>query len=371
LMKMSSQGKTTAKTSLSKITARGGTNLSGGLLRAFDIIDERGVDKNDVAAILLMTDGLANEGIRGSDKIVLATRNRINEIPAPTTLYTFGFGSDHDGTLLSKMAEASGSGTYYFMQSVDSIPQAFADCLGGLLSVFAQNISMTITSGNGDNHSSNSGIKINSITTSFAKTTVEEGKKYSVQIGDIFSEEQRDVLIDVSLPAIQSPTEQYQLLSVQVKYFNVVLAQTHTINGTVSIQRTQDEPTNPQVSTKVDEQKNRVKTAKATEDAQKLGDAGDIEKARTLLESCKTSIAQSISSSTPASTALIADLDASLGQMRTNADYEEHGSKNLSSHSRQHYVQRGAYSNQNEYACYATVAKTSNRTDWFGKLTGK
>eukprot|EP00298_Acanthocystis_sp_HF-20_P018533 c21983_g4_i1.p1 GENE.c21983_g4_i1~~c21983_g4_i1.p1 ORF type:complete len:509 (-),score=261.38 c21983_g4_i1:206-1621(-) len=371
LTKMTSDGKTRANTALATVTARGGTDLTAGVIKGFDVIDSRGSDKNDVASVLLMTDGLANQGITGVDSIVAATTERLKKIKAPTSLYTFGFGADHDGTLLSKMAQASGTGTYYFMKSVDSIPQAFADCLGGLLSVFAQNISLTITSGHGDNQSSDSKIKINSITTSFTKTTVQEGKKYSIEVGDIFSEEQRDILIDISFPAIQKPTEQYELLDVQVKYFSVVTSQTQTIKGSILIERTQDEPNNPKISLKVDEQRNRVKTAKAMEDAQKLGDTGKIEEARGLLENCKISISQSRSAAAPTSSGLVADLDLCAQQMRNKNEYEAFGSKNLSSHARQHWVQRGAASSETEQANYSTKSKAANMSSWMGKMSGK
>jgi hypothetical protein len=47
------------------------------------------------------------------------------------------YGSDHSAQLLGSIAEA-GSGTYYYIESEENIPTAFADALGGLLSVASQ-----------------------------------------------------------------------------------------------------------------------------------------------------------------------------------------------------------------------------------------
>ena len=57
-----------------------------------------------------------------------------NEYIKQVKIYTFGFGSDHDEQLLSDIASA-GQGSYYYVEKEDQIAAAFADALGGLLSV--------------------------------------------------------------------------------------------------------------------------------------------------------------------------------------------------------------------------------------------
>ena len=52
-------------------------------------------------------------------------------------MFTFGYGSEHDAVLLLGIAEA-GNGLFYYIDSEESIPESFCDCLGGLLSVAAQ-----------------------------------------------------------------------------------------------------------------------------------------------------------------------------------------------------------------------------------------
>lgn len=50
---------------------------------------------------------------------------------------TFGFGSDHGSQAMHLIAETSG-GTFSFIEDVSSIQDAFAQCVGGILSVVAQ-----------------------------------------------------------------------------------------------------------------------------------------------------------------------------------------------------------------------------------------
>ena len=53
------------------------------------------------------------------------------------SIFTFGYGGEHDADLLRGVAEA-GNGLFYYIDNADSIPESFCDCLGGLLSVAAQ-----------------------------------------------------------------------------------------------------------------------------------------------------------------------------------------------------------------------------------------
>merc|ERR1711916_179080 len=64
---------------------------------------------------------------------------------SPFSVYTFGYGADHDADMLKQISEACG-GMYSYIDSNDVIAQSFGDCLGGLLSVAAQNITIKINS---------------------------------------------------------------------------------------------------------------------------------------------------------------------------------------------------------------------------------
>lgn len=66
------------------------------------------------------------------------------QIARNTNIFTFGYGTEHDANILRTIAEA-GNGLFYFIDNQESIPESFCDCLGGLLSVAAQNLVLTLT----------------------------------------------------------------------------------------------------------------------------------------------------------------------------------------------------------------------------------
>merc|ERR1719240_1038455 len=98
---------------------------------------------------MLFTDGLANEGIRDPTQLQQAVSGALAAASAklggPISMYTFGFGADHNETCLRNLATASGAaGMYYYVSTAEDIPNAFADCLGGLTSVVAQNTTLSL-----------------------------------------------------------------------------------------------------------------------------------------------------------------------------------------------------------------------------------
>eukprot|EP00301_Raphidiophrys_heterophryoidea_P019155 c4132_g1_i1.p1 GENE.c4132_g1_i1~~c4132_g1_i1.p1 ORF type:complete len:495 (+),score=128.16 c4132_g1_i1:123-1487(+) len=353
LTKMDTSGKALAKQALKLVTERGCTNLSGGLFQGLELLAQRQHFKNEVSSVLLMTDGLANAGVTNRPQLVDMTQRKIALMRNPTSVYTFGFGSDHDATLLGQIADA-GRGNYYFMQTPDSIPQAFAGCIGGLMSVFAQNIEMTITA--------TDGIIITDVITMFPKVANIPNKKYTIVIGDIFSEERKDILVDLQLPPhAGGPTDQHVLLGVELKYFDITALATQHLTAVAALQRTVPEQGIGQASLRVDEQRNRVVTAQAMQQATKLGEQGHIEQARGLLERCRLNVLQSASATTPQSSGLVSDLVSVEQNMQSRSQFLEVAHKQLNSKSRKHWVQRSAECDDKEVDSYTTVTKTSMR----------
>ena len=62
LMKTTKDNKAKCLTKIQEIRYGSTTNLSGGLLKGLEQISSRTGDKNEVASVLLFTDGLANHG---------------------------------------------------------------------------------------------------------------------------------------------------------------------------------------------------------------------------------------------------------------------------------------------------------------------
>ena len=62
LKKMTKDNKTSCLEKIKNISSGSSTNLSGGLLKGLEQMAERKKDKNELASVLLFTDGLANHG---------------------------------------------------------------------------------------------------------------------------------------------------------------------------------------------------------------------------------------------------------------------------------------------------------------------
>ena len=124
------------------IGAGGGTNLSGGWLRGRDHV-ARNVSPKSANRVLLLTDGLANVGITDPEQLVGMCAHA-NEHGIRTT--TIGFGEDYDEQLLGRMAEAGG-GHMHYIEHADQAAAIFGEELAGLLSLAAQNLTVTIVPG--------------------------------------------------------------------------------------------------------------------------------------------------------------------------------------------------------------------------------
>ncbi|KAI5070809.1 hypothetical protein GOP47_0015152 [Adiantum capillus-veneris] len=57
----------------------------------------------------------------------------------------FGFGANHDAAIMHAICEVSG-GTFSFIQAKERVQDAFAQCIGGLLSVVAQDVELNVSS---------------------------------------------------------------------------------------------------------------------------------------------------------------------------------------------------------------------------------
>ena len=298
------------------------TNLSGGLLQGLSLVVDRSADgKNEVASVLLLTDGLANEGITSEKGIVAAmkdpTRMRgiatptpghapqkrkskarkaipaaeIEPVPEPVssggpadaTVYTFGFGADHDPVLLKAISDA-GSGMYYFIEKEEQIAESFGHCLGGLLSTVAQGIQMELTfEGNAT---------FTKIHTARPKTDLDD-KTVKIDMGDLQSEENRDIVIELMLDHVHAPyeTTPQNLMNVKVDYYNVITSQLATAHANLGVLRPERvERKKEDVNIAVVKQRTRIQLAEDMQKAEKKAKEGNYAEAKEILKMRKAAI---------------------------------------------------------------------------------
>ena len=175
---------------LCHVHSGGSTNLSGGWLKAMEILSAHG-RPDALKRVLVLTDGQANVGLTDTDVLCgLTSSARAQSI----TTTMVGFGDGYDERLLAAMADAGG-GNDYWCAGADNAAKVFADEFHGLMSVVAQNISVEIrpTDPAADF----------AVLNEFPITQVPGGMQ--VALGDAYGDEQRRVIAVFEVKAIAAP----------------------------------------------------------------------------------------------------------------------------------------------------------------------
>jgi len=133
-----------ALAALGRIDARGQTDLAQGWFTGARALGGSNPDDR-VRRVLLLTDGLANQGLTDSASLrEAAARLRAEGIGTST----FGVGNDFDEELLTSIA-ADGGGHFYFIEQPAQIPDFFASELGEVLDVVARDVVFEVAAGPG------------------------------------------------------------------------------------------------------------------------------------------------------------------------------------------------------------------------------
>ncbi len=143
LMAMSDSGKLLLMQHVDGVRASGGTNVSTGLHLALRLLRER-THRNAVSTVLLLSDGCDGGG--GLTACTPITQSLRTECGA--CVHTFGFGSDHDPALMNGIAEV-GSGSFTFVERLESVAESFSACLGAVTDVVGQQVVLTVSGAHG------------------------------------------------------------------------------------------------------------------------------------------------------------------------------------------------------------------------------
>jgi len=428
LTAMDSNGKDRAMIIIKNMTARGGTNLSGGLLKGLELVSRR-IERREVCSILLFTDGEANDGIRDIPGILKAaeaaigipkTRKMIpqgdparwnvaevlqwlvsiemdfpnlvskcqelkidgqilmhditeealeNDLemkrlhwpkflreveklregdfdknkapmsnPLACTIHAFGYGTDHNSDLLTKLSRRF-DGMYYYIKDGDAVKEGFATCLGGLMATVGTNMKLSMTP-----------LNCKGLTILSEQSTTMNKKEIVVNIGDIQSEEERDIMFKFNLPKAKEKAGKLAYIDITLTYINTITKRSDTFGTRIFVNRGR-RTTKRDVL--LDAQNNRVITAKALTEADVLGKTGMMKEAREILQRVIDEIQGSVSGNNSISKSLITDLESTMKGYRTLSVYENWGQHFGNQVGYCHAVQRCA--NANRMPQYANV----------------
>lgn len=308
------------------LKADGATNIKAGLLTALQVLAKRRTKVDRVVSIMLMSDGQQTDGD--------AAEVDVSDVP----VYTFGFGRDIP-KVLTQVAVKSLGGVPSVAFETDGLTKAFSQIIAGLLSVVVQNLKLKVVSIPGDS-------TIESITAgSYPKDAIDNG--FIVKFGNLFSEEERTVCVDLLLP----PTDverTYIILDAVVSYEVGGLTDDAGLVKVPLFRSNSAAPGGGKAVRRVEFEEVRLKMVSTLKEA--MGMAGEnLDEARDKLTDATNSL------NTPLFDDLRVDLQNLISLMQDTDTYQKQGLvyalSSETSHDRQRYAARG---NVNELRLFAT-----------------
>lgn len=189
---MTAEAKARLKLGVGDLETMDQTNLSGGMVKGFELANAAKLPENALARVILFTDGCANAGVATTAPDLAAL---VAKLRGRATLSAFGYGEDADQDLLSSLAHAGG-GNYAFVAGPDDAVTAFGRELGGLLSTYAQEIEVAVTAADG--------ARVLSVLSDVDADTVRRVTR--MQLPDLIGEEERHLVLEVELPSVDAPS---------------------------------------------------------------------------------------------------------------------------------------------------------------------
>lgn len=173
---------------IAQIEPQESTNLAGGLLAVTPILQTAAAAAAEQPSrkqgVIVLTDGYVNDGIRDEPTLLELVKSRLQMFPG-LSISCIAYGQQHNADLLSKIA-IEGGGSYNIVQNLEDVASVFGEILGGLLSISAQMVTVTLPPG----------------TTSdapFPKETMPDGSTV-IRIGDMYAESEQVILFE-SVPS--------------------------------------------------------------------------------------------------------------------------------------------------------------------------
>ncbi|KAJ7970448.1 Zinc finger (C3HC4-type RING finger) family protein [Quillaja saponaria] len=346
LHRMSDSGRQQALQAVNSLVANGGTNIAEGLRKGAKIMEDR-KEKNPVASIILLSDGQDTYTVSGSGNnqpqpnyrlLMPSSANGSGNSGFQIPVHAFGFGSDHDASSMHSISEISG-GTFSFIETEAVIQDAFAQCIGGLLSVVVQELQIEI-------ECLHPTLCLGSLKAgSYTSRLMDNGSKGFIDVGDLYADEERDFLVSINIPTESS--NETSLIKVKCIYKDPLTKETTILESEgVKIERP-EVPGQVIMSLEVDRQQNRLQAAEAMSQARVAAEQGDLTGAVSILENCRKVLSETVSvkSHDRLCVALDAELKEMQERMASRHVYEASGRayilSGLSSHSWQRATARG------------------------------
>jgi len=330
---MNSTNRDAAKKAVQAMHVVNGTNIEAALYHALEKAAAASGDQ--VSRIILLSDGNATTGAKTAADLITITAKMAKEI----SMSTFGYGNDYNPEVLASMATA-GRGNHFYIQNDTDCRSAFALELGGLLSLYGQDIKVTL--------SMSGTMAVDEFLSGYEATQTAgyrgiTGGKLTYTIPDIFFGEKKHALLRVKVPQASEAVcaRKTKICDVSVDYLDVASKSRVTVEGTVKIQYVKPGKVASEPNKEVKDQLFVLEAAKKQASAKQMMDQGNLTGARTILQEAQVWA----SGSGTANASLVASNFSSLLANTESAHaYRSVGSKMFASYSTSYVTARGASS---------------------------
>ncbi|OMJ75257.1 hypothetical protein SteCoe_25658 [Stentor coeruleus] len=326
LTRCTSSGKKRLEAIFSRLTDESSTNMIEGLEYGLLALAGRRMT-NPSSALIMLTDGIDDCSSTSLERAKETIEKVI--VPNDYTIHTFGYGSDHDSNLLTSISDSK-CGGFYYIEKLDSIAEAFANCLGEIISMVADNIQVSLQTQACDVQFAMSKVFSETGDNSFRMSSILNGSKkeaiFVLSVGPgVFEEDEKKIYpVKANVTFRHVPTDQQTSVEATLE---VVLRK----DDTIPIIKDEDCMVNYY----------RFKTAEAMKEAALLGDRGNMDGARNLLQECAEEIKVSSLEKNDLAGVLVKDLECVQMNFSSQHEYASSGKHMVSKKARGHWSKRG------------------------------
>lgn len=211
------------KKAIAGVKSSGGTALFAGVSKGAAEI-RKFQDKDLVNRIILLSDGLANEGPRTPSELGALGASLKKEGISVSTL---GLGLDYNEDLMAQLAARSG-GNHQFIENATELADIFNHEFDDVTSVVAQNVQIQMNISEG----------IRPVRVLGTDSEI-VGQKIQLSFGQLYSKQNRHVVIELEVPDSEHG-QKMQLAKVSTSYQNMQSGSADKLSGTTSVKFSND-----------------------------------------------------------------------------------------------------------------------------------
>jgi len=357
LARMTENNKNEACRLLRGLHAGGGTNIYSGMHIGWEVLSNRR-QVNGSTCIFLLTDGQD----RSSERESTTLASTIKE--AGCSLMVFGFGSDHDSRLMSRIANA-GEGDFTYVDTPDAVIDAFGGAIGCRQGASIKDVEVQL---NGEN-----GVKITDINSGIYKSTISANRtRSSTTYRQMYPGEKRTMLLKLDIPSVRrggllrmgsaKDIENQIIFNTEVTYSDGCTS-TNKEPVVCTVARVNEGFDDARDLT-VDSHINRCISTETTMEAMNKADSGDFERAKTLITDALSQIrsSRSYATSDPMVLSCVEDLEEALRAVSNRSEYSRGGRAEMSEAYGKGSAQRSCYTKRGKSSYYQSPSSISWQT---------